>query len=417
VVERTEGKNPFNGGTMQKPMRFFEVVRKSIRQRLFRNIATIFCFALVTSSLLSAYFLVGGAENSVQAGIARLGADVMVVPFQYGDQTQSVILTGKPSTFTFDHSVKSEVDNISGVTSASPQLFVATLSKHPCCSGSFQLIGIDPENDFTITPWLHERLDRQLGKDEVIVGSKISGEVGSALKFYGHTFSIVGRLDSTGMGLDSSVFLRLEDAYVMAEESAQKADQPLNITRGEISALMVRIDPGSDPTSVANDIMLSVNGTSAVASTQFSKQVSDRLTSTTQVLYVATAAITIVLIPMVAIISSMVANERKRELGLLRAMGATKPFVFSLVFVESLSLAIFGGLIGVVLTSLIIVNFQTLITSSLNVPFLWPSLPVVLGESALAVSLSLAIGSVSSLLPAIASCRLEPYDAIRKGES
>jgi putative ABC transport system permease protein len=402
---------------MQKPMRFTELVSKSIRQRLFRNLATILCFALVTSSLLSAYFLVGGAENSVQAGISRLGADIMVVPFQYGDQSQSVILMGKPTTFTFDHSVQGDVANVSGVSSASPQLFVATLSDHPCCSGSFQLIGIDPENDFTITPWLHDQLGRPLGNDEVIVGSKILGDVGSTLKFYGHNFTIAGRLDSTGMGIDSAVFLRLEDAYVMAEESSQKADAPLNITIGEISALMVRIDPGSNATSVANNIMLSVSGTSAIASTQFSKQVSDRLASTVQVLYVTTAAITVVSLPMVAVISSMVANERKRELGLLRAMGATKSFVFSLVFVESLSLAIIGGLIGVTLTSLIIFNFQTLITSSLSIPFLWPSLPVVIAESALAISLALAIGSISSLLPAYRSCRLEPYDAIRKGES
>jgi hypothetical protein len=32
-----------------------------------------------------------------------------------------------------------------------------------------------------------------MGKDDIIIGNKIDGEVGSDLKFYGHNFHVVGK--------------------------------------------------------------------------------------------------------------------------------------------------------------------------------------------------------------------------------
>jgi ABC-type antimicrobial peptide transport system permease subunit len=61
-------------------------------------------------------------------------------------------------------------------------------------------------------------------------------------------------------------------------------------------------------------------------------------------------------------------------------------------------------------------SFKTVILHSLRLPYLLPS-PVILTELiAGAVMFSIITGLLSSLLPAISASRMEPYEAIRKGE-
>src|SRR5512137_1646903 len=127
-----------------RSLKFSDVVIQSIRQRPFRNIATILCFIVITGTLLSTYFLVGGAKNSVEVGMDRLGADVLVLPQDSALSGEAVLLTGKPSTFVFSGSVLDQIAAIDGVEKSAPQLYIGTLQNAACCTGRLQLIGFDP---------------------------------------------------------------------------------------------------------------------------------------------------------------------------------------------------------------------------------------------------------------------------------
>jgi putative ABC transport system permease protein len=113
----------------------------------------------------------------------------------------------------------------------------------------------------------------------------------------------------------------------------------------------------------------------------------------------------------------MVANERKREIGLLRAMGANKSFVFLIVLIEALILAGLGALIGGAVTAITMAAFQNLIMVSLGIPFLWPSVIQLVFDVGLVGLAAVAIGGLASLYPAIKASRLDPYDAIRSGQT
>jgi putative ABC transport system permease protein len=257
---------------------------------------------------------------------------------------------------------------------------------------------------------------RPLEKDEIIVGSRIVGDIGSNLQFYGHDFTITGRLEPTGMGLDSSIFLRMEDAFVMAEESPGKAVQPISLSRDRISSVLVKVEEHADPNEVAARIQARIPGARVIVPSYLVKKVTAQLESTTHVLYLITGSVIFVSLPLIALISSMVAAERRGEIGMLRALGATRSFIFQLIFLESLCLSIFGGLLGIITTLLILFSFQNFITLTLQVPLIWPTLGEISSEIALALFLAISIGSLSGLYPAYRSCILEPYEAIRKGE-
>ena len=396
---------------------FFRLIAANLTNRPHRNLATIIAFAIIAATLFSAQYLMSGAQQSLDAGMSRMGADIMVVPAEYNAKAETVILMGEPNTFFFNDSGFDKISKITGVAKASPQIFIATLAGQSCCSGLVQLIAMDPSNDFTVSAWLKENPGVTMGKDDIIVGSKIIGDIGSDIRFYGHSFHVIGRLAQTGMGVDMAVFTRIEDAYVMADESGVKAVQKVTIPRGMVSAVLVKLEPGASRTAVASEIRAKIPETKTITPDGLLGAVTAQLGAVTRLLYGSTLAVTIVSIPLLAFISAMVAHERRREIAILRALGATKTYVIRLMLAESFSISIVGGLIGIGSAAVILVFFQDFIAVSFKIPFIIPSPMTIMYAGATALLLSAGIGGISSLGPAILINRSEPYETIRKGES
>jgi putative ABC transport system permease protein len=112
----------------------------------------------------------------------------------------------------------------------------------------------------------------------------------------------------------------------------------------------------------------------------------------------------------------MIVNERQRELGMLRAMGAKKKQVFSLIILEAVMISFAGGVIGLAVGAGLLYALQGIIQQSLQLPYLLPE-PLVVGELVGgALLFSVLTGLLSALLPAVMASRMEPYEAIRQGE-
>jgi putative ABC transport system permease protein len=395
---------------------FFRLLVRNLANHPYRNIATIFAFAFIAAALFSSQYLLNGAQASLDTGMSRMGADILVVPEEYTAAGQTIILSGQPSSFFFEDTSYEQISRIPGVAKASPQIYIATLFAS-CCAAPVQMIAIDPENDFTIATWLKQNPGVKLGKDDMIIGSAIIQRVGNDLFFYGHTFHVVGILEQTGMGVDNSVFVRFEDAHVMADESELKAVKKLTIPPGMVSAVLVKVDPGISPAVVASEIQDRVPGTKTITPNGLLNTVSGQLGAVRRLLNGAILAVTIVSIPLLGFISAMVAHERRKDVAILQALGATKAFVIRLMLAESFSIAIFGGLIGIMAAAVILVFFQEFIATSLKIPFLIPSPFAILVNGGTALFLCAGIGGIASLYPAVLINRSEPYETIREGES
>jgi putative ABC transport system permease protein len=396
--------------------RFFRLVVRNLSNRPYRNIPMVFTIAFIAATLFSSQYLMTGAQESLDTGISRMGADILIVPEEYAAAGQTVILTGQPSSFFFPDSGFETISRIPGVAKSSPQIYIATLFAS-CCAAPVQMIAIDPERDFTISTWLKQNPGVKMGKDDIIIGSAIVQNVGNDLMFYGHTFHVVGILEKTGMGVDNSVFTRFSDAYEMADESELKAVKKLTIPPGKVSAVLVKVDPGTSPATVAREIQDRVPGTKTITPNGLLNAVSGQLGAIRRLLNGITLAVTIVTIPLLGFISAMVAHERRREVSIMRALGATKAFVVRLMFAESFTLAIIGGIIGIGVTTVVLVFFQDFIAITLKIPFIMPSPMAVLIDGGMALFVCVGIGGISSLYPAILINRSEPYETIRRGES
>jgi putative ABC transport system permease protein len=398
------------------PFRFYTLIARNLANRPYRNTATIFAFAIIAATLFSSQYLTTGGRQSLDNGMSRMGADILVVPEEYVHMGQNVILTGEPTTFFFESSRVEDISRIPGVAKASPQIYIATLVAS-CCAAPVQMIAIDPKRDFTINSWLKENPDITLGEDDIIIGSSVIQDIGGDLMFYGHNFHVVGQLEQTGMGVDNSVFTRFEDAYVMADESGEKAVKKLTIPQDMVSLVLIKVDPGSSSSEVAAEIEKQVPGTKTILPDGLLNTVSGQLGAITRLLYGSTIAVTVVSVPLLGLLSAMVAHERRREVAMMRALGATKGCVVKLMLAESFALSIIGSLMGIAAAMVILVGFQDFIASALEIPFIIPPLLTILAAGGSALLLSIVIGGLSSLYPAARIIRSEPYETIRRGES
>ncbi|MFA6001975.1 MAG: FtsX-like permease family protein [Thermoleophilia bacterium] len=389
---------------------------QNLRRKPFRSFVTIAIVGLAAGTLFSATLLIGSVDRSLEVGMERLGADLLVVPEGYQESGQAALITGAPTSFYMSRSVLDQVRATPGVDQASPQLFIESLLSVPCCTGRAQLVGYDPDTDFVITPWLNDNLNRSLEKDEVVIGSLILANKGEQVHFYGQAFNVAGVLDATGMGADESVFMKIDDAYQMAADSSIQAVEPIDVKPGQISSVLVKMAPGTNIDQLSQRIKTNVPGTMIITANELSRSVTDRLSGFTRGFIAIDAIVWVMSLLTIAAIFSMIVNERQREIGLLRAMGASRKFVFRLMLTEAVFLTAAGGLVGIFIGGAGLFIFKAVITTSLGIPYLWPPLLTFVKLTLITLLLAIATGAAASLYPAYSSSRLEPYAAIRQGE-
>lgn len=393
---------------------FFRLVVRNFMNRSYRNLAMAGAFAMIAAALFSAQYLASGAEESLDRGTGWLGADLILVPEESHAAGEASLLTGQPSSFFFNDTGFNAVSGVPGIARVSPQILIATLSGQSCCSGYVQVIAIDPEHDFSLTRWLDTEYGVPLEKDGVIIGSTIGEDIGSDLRFYGHPFHITGKLVPTGMpGIDSAVFIRIEDAMVMAAESRERAAKPLVIPAGKVSWILVQLEPGASPGDTSTLIQRQIPGIRAITPADLSMTVTGQLSGMIRFLNTAAIVVALAAVPVLLIVSVMLAREVNEEATLLGALGVTRAFTLRLILAESFAASVLGAITGIAAALLVLIAFQDLIVVTLGIPFSIPSLPALIVAAGRAFFLTVMIGSLLSFYPTYRVLRSEPYQAIR----
>jgi putative ABC transport system permease protein len=100
-------------------------------------------------------------------------------------------------------------------------------------------------------------------------------------------------------------------------------------------------------------------------------------------------------------------RERTGELGVLKAIGFTNGQVVALVLAESCLLTVLGGVLGLGLAWLVISRGDP--TAGLLPMFFLPTRDLLIG-----LGISLALGLVTGIFPALQAMRLRVADALRR---
>jgi putative ABC transport system permease protein len=375
---------------------------RNIAGNSFRSWVVCLCALIVAALSLATVLIVRGAQDSLQLALQRLGADIIVVPRGTESKIETALLMGTPTSVWMPRGNVDKIRAMAGVAAASPQLYLSSLNNASCCSvPEMFLVAYDPATDFTVKPWLERNLGGQLRLGEAVGGTYVFTPPGEQnIKLYGYFVTLKGNLAPTGTNLDRSMFFTFDTALDMARISRTQAEKALVIAPDSISAILVKAAPGADPHATAVAIVQNMTDLTPIESpdlfSAFRKQITGLLGAMLAILSI-TAVLSLVLI---GLVFSMAANERRREMGVLRALGATRRFVFQTLLAEAGILALGGALFGLLLAALSVYLFRSVIIRMLGVPFLFPPAGSLAGLILAGLALALAGVTLAALVPA-----------------
>lgn len=347
----------------------------------------------------------------------RLGADILVVPYGYEADIQGALLRGEPSTFYFDAQITGKIAGLEGIDRVSPQLYIATLNAG-CCAYPLQLIGYDPETDFIIQPWLSSMLKHPLGDGEILVGSSINAQAGQKLKFFNRIFTVAARLEKTGMGFDTSVFMNFTTAKQLARESERIQSHPVAQDDRLISSVMVRIKKDADVKGVANGILQAYarEGVAVVVAKNMLSEISGSLTGLSLFIYLLAGILWLLAILVLMIVFSISLNARKKEFSIFRVLGAPRSMLVKLILSESFLISLLGTVAGTMGAACLVFPFRAYIGSLLNLPYLQPAYGMIGMVALTSFFLSLTVGPLASIYAALKIGHSETYTTMRENE-
>ena len=380
---------------------------KNLIRKPARTAALIILTALLAVAVFGGSVFVLSLKNGLASLESRLGADIIVVPSSAQSKVsfKNMLLQGTTGAFYMDGDNLERTKEVDGVEAAAPQIFLSSL-KADCCSVKIQVIGFDPETDFTVKPWIEKSTSRSLGLMDVVVGTNVEADVGETLRIYDENCHVTGRLAATGTGLDTAVYCSLETMKCLLEAAEKKGISHKIESDDEdvVSAIYVKVREGADIGKVNSAIQGHTRNASAVKTKSMITDVSSSLAGVSSAVSILIGAVWGLSLVILIAAFVMIAHERKKELMLGR-----------IVLKESAMCSFAGGILGVLLTSAILFPFTTLIEMKLGLPYLRPSAGTIIALAAASVALTAAAGSVSSLYASHRLSGVDPGTVYREG--
>jgi putative ABC transport system permease protein len=292
-----------------------------------------------------------------------------------------------------EKTIADEIRNMGGVEKVGEVLYVKYNGQ--------TIIGVSPEHRDLIRGVdikIEEGREYESDQYEVVLGKKIAEESGysvsDVITIFDKKFEIVGILEETGKNqIDNSIFM---DLSVLQDISNKKEF---------VTLIFVQPSRAEDADLLEQEI--NDNFDEVKASTD--KSLMNLANKTLSQLNLMTFAIGSIaaLISGIVIMNVMMISvrERRREIGTMKAIGATnKQILFSIVF-EAILISFFGAVLGLIL------SFSG--TAFLNTILLRPLALITPRLILQGILLSISIGIISSILPARHAARLNPVEALR----
>ncbi|GED13293.1 ABC transporter permease [Aneurinibacillus migulanus] len=395
------------------------VAWRNLKRKMSRTVLLAGSAAITAFILFVSYFFVFSMERSIDASSSRLGAGLMVVPKGFGGQAGDMIISGTPTKFYMPESVVGKIRTIGEVEIASPQLYLETVST-VCCqtSGDFPVVAYDPKTDFTLKNWT--ATEKQIGKYDLIAGSEAGGKnyiyhfdnefMEEWVTLFGKDFMLKNMIFPTGMGTDKTLFITMDAARELNHKK-NKLDFP----EGSISIVLVKTKPGMEEFVKRQIERLNLN-VDVVKGSGLQETVNKQVFPVKMMSYMMIGLVLIMSALQVMTMFTALISERQKEIGMLRAMGASRAVTFRLLLMEAGFASVIGASIGSLAAGAALYDNRILILQLLQLPMLFPdwSTGILIGLGTTAVTTLIAIAA--AFFPVRSALKLQPYEAIREGE-
>ena len=392
----------------------------SIRAHGLRSFLTTLGIIIGVASVITVVAIMNGLSSNIRGQLDDLGSDMVTIRAYTTPDQELLGFRNKLSDSDF-RLLQAKLGQVEQISRMMPAFSLGLSVSYGRSSTQTQLLGADStyQNVVRIYPQQGRFLTAQddLKRRRVaFIGHSLiqklqlpANPVGHYISLSGDWFRIIGVAEKRG-----SLFGFDQDNYIITPFSTATAINGPDNLQVEIS---YRPKPGADAAQIERQVrslLRAKAGLSAsepdhfeLVSSEKTKAQFDKVLDS--VTWVAAGVVGIsLLVGGIGVMNIMLVSvtERTKEIGIVKALGATPQFILLQFLVEAIVLSLFGGLIGLILGY----GFAALM--SLMMPGM-PDALVPLWAVVLAIGFTSVIGIVFGLAPAIKASRLNPIDALR----
>lgn len=367
------------------------LARRNLTRNRVRLVASMGGVALALSLTLALDAIYAGVASQLTTYIERGGADVWVA--QSGVRNLHMVASSLPAR------VVDEVAAVEGVAAVTPILEATDTVVAGEERAVVYVVGL-PEDASMGGPWEVAEGRRKVGRGEIIVDGGFARRAGVAI---GDTVGVLGgRARIVGLSRGTATLLNAVAFVSFDDFAGMRGGSPV------VSFVLVRVAPGATPETVAVDIERLVPGVTAQSRQDFVVQERRIVTDmSADVIAIMSVIGFVVALAVVALTVYVATLARRREFGVLKALGARNRVLYRVVLAQAAASVAVGFAIGVVFTALLGVAIGQ---TDLNL-----ELAITSGSLVKVGAFSATIAGIAALLPIRQVAGVDPAVVFRRG--
>ena len=390
---------------------YIRIAIKNLTHRKMRSWLTAIGIIIGVASIVALISVSQGMQVAIEEQFDQMGTDTITIT------PRTFTGPGTTSEAPFDDGDVRVIERIPEIDLVLPMMYgTVKFTFHNQDSYSYLMgIPLDKEasNIWDEIGWdiLEGRFPEE-GKKEVGIGYLAAKEmfddelrVKNAIYVNDEKFKVVGIAKEVGNSQDdTSIYMDVDVAKDVLEQD-------------DYNMIMAMVKPGTDAEVVADDVQRKLEkyrdaeDFNAMTPAEILEQVNSIL-GIIQLVLVGIAGISL-LVGAIGIMNTMYTSvlERTKEIGIMKAIGATNNAILTIFLIEAGVLGIVGGIVGTLLG----IGLGKIVEIAAGTGFLGMPLTIsvtwqlVLG----AISFAFVIGAVSGALPALKAAKMKPVDALR----
>lgn len=400
-----------------------ENARQSLRTNRMRSFLTTLGVTIGVASITAILSLGSGAGSLIQTQVDALGGGIAVIRPQSNTQSPFTKMVEQSSERSFATSTLNEHDlvylrSIDAIDKIAPLIFITgTIRGNADTSLQASIVASTPElAEISQLPVQEGQfLSDSVLQETAVIGPQLAVDIfgtetpiGKQVSVRGKVFTIIGALKRQNNPITYNL-VDFDNTLIINLASAKKLIGNTQIQQINIRAKS--IDRLTEATVEINKTLLA----SHEGEQDFTVLSGDGISQPTSDLYDAIAGATTaiagisLLVGGIGVMNILLVSvaERTREIGIRKALGASNGDIASQFIIESLAISIGGGIAGYVCGYLIAFSMSRFL--SFNPVFTWEI-------ASMAIGVSLVIGLIFGLYPAIRAARKDPIESLRQYE-